>query len=118
MCPALIEQLEKHASKWKEIGVHLGFLPSELSYIESRPTLIHGAPVSFLGVLLEELIQWAPGDSRGSTDFATVESLKTALNDAGLRAAAQDLSTEQSKTGCTFDWMGYNFLVLLKHKQI
>ena len=47
---------------------------------------------------MEELIQWAPGDSRGSTDFATIESLKGALNDAGLGAAAHDLSIEPSKT--------------------
>ena len=96
--PALFKQLKYHAARWKQIGLHLGFLPGELSNIESRPTLIQEAPVSFLGALLEELIQWAPGDSRGSTDFATIESLKGALNDAGLGAAAHDLSSEPSKT--------------------
>ena len=89
--PALFRQLKKHASKWREIGVHLGFLPGELCNIETRPTLIQEAPVSFLGALLEEWIQWAPGDSRGSTSFATIESLKRALMDAGLGAAAHDL---------------------------
>ena len=71
--------------------MHLGFLLSELSNIESRPTLIQGAPVTLLLALLEDWIQWAPDDSRGSTDFATIESLKGALNDAGLGAAAHDL---------------------------
>ena len=87
----LFQQLKKHAFKWREIGMHLGFLPGELSTIEGRPSLIQGAPVSYLGALLEESIQWAPGDSRGSTSFTTLDSLKAALNEAGLGAAAHDL---------------------------
>ena len=90
--PALFRQLKKHASKWREIGLHLGFLPGELSNIEARPTLLQGAPISYLGALLEESIQWAPGDSRGSTGFTTLVSLKTALVDAGLGATANDLN--------------------------
>ena len=86
--PRLLRQLKKHASKWREIGINLEFLPGELANIAARPNLSEGAPVSLLGALLEEWIQWAPGDSRGSTDFATLESLKTALSDSGLGAAA------------------------------
>lgn len=89
--PRLLRQLKKHASKWREIGINLEFLPGELSNISARPNLSEGAPVSLLGALLEEWIQWAPGDSRGSTDFATLESMKTALSDSGLGAAAHDL---------------------------
>ena len=100
--PVLFRQLKKHASKWREIGLHLGFLPGELSNIEARPTLLQGAPVSYLGALLEELIQWAPGDSRGSTSFTTLDSLKAALNDAGLGAAAHDLKIETG-SGITED---------------
>ena len=96
--PALIKQLKKHASKWREIGVHLGFLPGELFKIETHQAFIQGAPLSYLGALPEELILWAPEDSRGSTDFATIEFLKTALNEAGLGAATHNLSIEQSKT--------------------
>ena len=87
----LLRQLKKHASKWREIGINLEFLPGELANIAARPNLSEGAPVSLLGALLEEWIQWAPGDSRGSTDFATLESLKTALSDSGLGVAAHDL---------------------------
>ena len=36
-------------------------------------------------------MQWAPGDSRGSTGFTTLDSLKAALIKAGLAAAAHDL---------------------------
>ena len=89
--PRLLRQLKKHASKWREIGVNLEFLPGELSNIAAHPNLSEGAPVSFLGALLEEWMQWAPGDSRHSIDFATFESLKTALSDSGLGAAAHDL---------------------------
>ena len=96
--PCLLRQLKKHASKWREIGINLEFLPGELSNIAARPNLSEGAPVSLLGALLEEWIQWAPGDSRGSTDFATLESLKTALSDSGLGAAAHGwLSVHQDE---------------------
>ena len=53
---------------------------------------MHGAPVSHLGAMLEEWIQWAPGDSRGSKSFATIGSLKKALSETGLGAAAHDFS--------------------------
>ena len=87
----VFRQLKIHAYKWREIGLHLGFLPGELSNIEARPTLIKDAPVSCLGALLEESTKWAPGDSRGSTGFTTLDSLKAALMHAGLAAAAHDL---------------------------
>ena len=90
--PDLFRQLKKHASRWKEIGVHLEFLPGELSNIEARPNLSQGAPVSWLGALLEEFLQWAPGDSRGSTGFATLDTLKTSLRETGLGATAHDLT--------------------------
>ena len=89
--PALIKQLKKHAAKWREIGTHLEFLPRELSNIEARPSLTSSAPLSWLGALLEEWIQRAPGDSRGSTNFATLEELKAVLKEAGLGATAHDL---------------------------
>ena len=91
--PGLFQQLNNHASKWRLIGLHLGFLPGELSNIEARPILLQDAPVSYLGALLEQSIQWAPGDSRGSTGFTTLDSLKAALIKAGLAATAHDLKT-------------------------
>jgi hypothetical protein len=89
--PSLLQQLKNHAVKWREIGIHLGFLPGELSNIEARPTLTPGAPISWLGAMLEEWIQWAPGDGRGSTSFANVEDLKAALTEARLAVTALDL---------------------------
>ena len=41
--------------------------------------------------MLEEWMQWAQGDNRGSTGFATLKDLKNALKEAGLAATAFDL---------------------------
>ena len=84
-------QLKKHAAKWRELGIHLGFLPGELDNIEVRPNLLQGAPISWFGAMLESWLQWAPGDSRGSPNFATLEVLKEALSEAGLGASGHDL---------------------------
>ena len=86
--PRLLEKLSTHSAKWKEIGSYLGFLPSELEDIQARPLLLATAPKSFLHAMLAEWLQWAPGDIRESTGFATLESLKEALNKAGLGETA------------------------------
>ena len=89
--PSMFQQLNIHASKWREIGTYLGFRLGELSNIEARPTLVSSAPTSWLSAMLEEWIQWAPGDNRGSTGFAKIEDLKRALRHAGLAATADAL---------------------------
>ena len=90
--PSLYNKLQKHSSKWKEIGTLLGFCPGELDNIEARPLLLSSAPKSWLRAMLAEWLQWAPGDARGSTDFATLNGLKQALDKAGLSATAQALN--------------------------
>ena len=89
--PSLYEKLKEHSYKWKEIGTLLRFRPGELDNIEARPLLLSGAPKSWLSAMLAEWLQWAPGDARGSTDFATLNSLRQALDIAGLSATAQAL---------------------------
>ena len=89
--PRLYEKLKEHSSKWKEVGTLLGFRPGELNNIEAKPLLLRGAPKSWLYEMLEEWLQWAPGDARGSTDFATLSGLREALDKAGLGATAQSL---------------------------
>ena len=79
----LVDQLSQHATKWRDIGTHLGFLPGELSNIEASPNLIQGAPVSWLSAMLAQWLQ--------RTCSATLEDLKTALGKTGLAAAAHDL---------------------------
>ena len=69
----------------------LGFQPSEVKDIETRPLLLSSAPTSQFSTMLKEWLQLAPGDCRGSTSFATLEDLKAALNEAGFGATVYDL---------------------------
>ena len=83
--------LRLHAHKWRLIGQGLGFTDDELSIIEAGPALFHAAPRSWLDAMLSDWQQWAPGDSRGSTGYATLASLKSAVNTAGLGENAHEL---------------------------
>ena len=87
----LLRQLRIHEAKWREIGVYLGFLTGELASIEARPYLAQSAPGSWFVAMLEDWLQWAPEDGRGSTSFATLEGLMDALCQAGLGASASNL---------------------------
>ena len=88
----ILGKLNEHASKWREIGTYLGFQPGELNSIESKPLLLMGAPGSWLHELLAEWFQWAPGDGRGSTEYATLSVLKTAVDRTGLGRTAAELT--------------------------
>ena len=90
---ALVSALNNHAFKWKEIGTHLGFLSGELANIAGKPLLLNDAPQSWLQAMLSEWLQWAPGDSRGSQSYSTIEMLKSALDKSGLAATACNLSS-------------------------
>ena len=87
----LLKQLTKHASAWRDIGTYLGFSQGELSNIQVNQSLLVNSPVSWLSAMLSQWLQWAPGDSRGSNSFATLEDLKSALRNAGLGVTAHDL---------------------------
>ena len=84
----ITEYVKPHSHKWKEIGQGLGFTADELS---NRLTLLFGAPYSYLSAMLSDWWHWAPGDVRGSTNYATLDSLKTALDKAGLGRGAREL---------------------------
>lgn len=47
--------------------------------IQSSPMLMMQALGSWLGKMLTQWLQWAPGDGRDSTSLATKESLRVAL---------------------------------------
>ena len=87
----LYHQLKLCASKWKEIGLFLGFRINELSEIQSRPFLFTGAPRSWLQMLIAEWLKWTPGDTRGSTEYASLSALKSAVDRAGLGRIASEL---------------------------
>jgi GTPase SAR1 family protein len=87
----IFEQLQKHSSHWMDISRYLGFFDNELRNIQMSPSHIFSGPPGWLSAMLQEWLQWAPGDSRGSNNFATLESLKSALSKAGFGATARSL---------------------------
>ena len=71
----------------------LGFLKNELDSIESNPLLLtQSPPKSWLSEMINQWIQWGPGDARGSKDSASLKSLKEAL-----------LSINLARLACEFD---------------
>ena len=90
--PELFNKLDYHSSsKWREIGIFLGFRRGELDIIQCKPLLLRNAPQSWLRAMLEEWLQWCPGDSRGSDSFPTVKELKQALRKCGLEKTADSI---------------------------
>ena len=87
----ICDKLRPYAYLWRTIGQGLGFLAAELNCIEADPKNLINAPASYLYAMLDSWLQWAPGDDRGSRDYATVRSLSTAVDKAGLGALAQEL---------------------------
>ena len=85
--------LKQYSHKWRTIGEGLGFKAIELDNIMSTPLLLFGAPISYLSTILSDWHQWTPGDHRGSSTYATLHSLRMALDKAGLGLTAQELIT-------------------------
>ena len=69
----------------------MGFKEGEMDNIQSRPLLTVLAPNSWLGEMLTQWLEWAPGDGRGSKGFATRYSLHAALLKANLGQLAQQI---------------------------
>ena len=69
----------------------LGFMQDEMKNIEANALLLTGSPTSWFTQMLSDWLQWAPGDGRRSTYFATLEKLKDALKQANLGATAETL---------------------------
>lgn len=53
--------------------------------------------IGYFRTMLAKWLQWAPGDGRGSKNFATYEALYLALNSTGLGATAYELSSKFGK---------------------
>ena len=83
-CDDIFEKLKSHADRWREIGGGLGFTKGEMDTIENTEVLALQGPSAFLEELLALWVPWAPGDGRGSTGYATKESLIAALLKANL----------------------------------
>lgn len=68
------------------IGEGLGFTTAELFRIKDNAIICTDAPssYSYMSDMLSSWVRWAPGDARGSRDYATMDSLRTALEIAGI----------------------------------
>ena len=55
---ALLNLIHNFSDKWHDIGVGLGFAPSELNQISCKQSLFMLAPASFLTELLSQWVQW------------------------------------------------------------
>ena len=96
----IYSELEDHAAEWRDIGGALGFSEGELNNIEGNQMLFtQSPPMSYLKRMLSKWLQWAPGDGRGSTGYATKESLVAALLEVNLGRLAKkiDLQLWQSQ---------------------
>ena len=87
----LLSKLNDHAWRWRDLGSSLGFRQGELNNIDASIRQ-QDVPVGCLRAMLSQWLQWAPGDNRGSTSFATLGALKTALSDSGLGAITFSIS--------------------------
>ena len=67
----------------------------EMDAIENTEVLALQGSTAFLGELLALWLQWAPGDGRGSTGYATKESLIAALLKANLDELAKKCKSRQ-----------------------
>ena len=88
----LMTDLHKYASKWRAIGIALGFHPGELDNI------FHNSPGASVEQLLTELLsRWSHWPTAEYSDLPTVGRLCDALRSGlvGLGAEANGLYTKK-----------------------
>ena len=86
-------------SQWKMVGSQLGFSDKELGDVPGKADDSiwnfsdeeYNFDGEFFMLMLNEWVEWYPGDSRGSTKFATYSDLQNALIKAGFGNVARDL---------------------------
>ena len=85
------------ASKWKELGLALGFLNSELDMIEKTPLPIAGIPESCFREMLSCWLDWAPPNH----SLPRMETLLEALRSSTVRKErlAYDIEQQFSQIG-------------------
>ena len=90
---------ENCLSQWKMVGLQLGFSEKELSDVPGKADdsiwKFSDEEFNYDGKIfkqmLKEWVEWYPGDSRGSTKFATYSDLQNALIKTGFGNVARDL---------------------------
>ena len=98
----LLNLIHNFSDKWNEIGIGLGFAPSELKQISSNPSLFMSAPASFLITLLSQWVQWPTRDHPTKPMLgALCEALRGSL--VGLGSLAEQVEREL-KCSTTGEW--------------
>ena len=87
----IYKKLKPYAYKWEEIARGLRFTPAELNNIKANPSHSTAAPESYLSAMLSDWLECIPRDTRGSTNYATMEDLRSAVDSAGLGLTASEL---------------------------
>ena len=83
----IISILKNAAAKWKQIGLKLGFLSSELNIIEHKSMLLPEGDTAFFSEMLTQWLNWAPPNH----PWPTLEALSSALQNAGEESLAYSL---------------------------
>ena len=83
----IISILKNAAAKWKQIGLNLRFLSSELTIIERKPMLLPEGDTAFFSEMLTQWLKWAPPNH----PWPTLEALSSALQNAGEESLAYSL---------------------------
>ena len=89
----ILNLVHDYSHKWNEIAIGLGFAPSELEKIKNTPSLLMGAPVSFLTKLLTQWVQWPTANHPTKPTLgALCETLRSSL--VGLGSLAEKVEEE------------------------
>ena len=94
----LLNQLNNFSDKWFDIGMGLGFAPSELNLIKCMESLFNDAPVSYFTKLLSQWVQWPTAEHPTKP---TLESLCMSLRRSivGLGSLADKLEEDIKSLG-------------------
>ena len=91
----LMNRIHNYSHKWSDIGLRLGFFPSELDQISCNPSLFMStsAPTRSMTRLLSQWVQW-PTENHPTrpTLRALCETLRSAI--VGLGSLAEELERE------------------------
>ena len=102
---ALMKLIRSFSNKWHDIGLGLGFPPSELNQISSNPSLFMSAPASFLKELLSQWVQWPTANHPTKPTLrALCETLRSSL--VGLGSLANKVEREMKSLTTGKGWVG------------
>ena len=96
----LLNLMHNFSDKWHNIGIGLGFAPSELNQIQSKPSLFMEAPLSFFKQLLRQWVQWPTVRHHSKPTVRLLcETLRSSFVGLGALAEQVEAEMKSSTTG-------------------